>query len=109
MSLSGSERQVIQTNSDAFTQSLGNDFFNLIGSTENQANKIFKNLDAYQANDPNDYKEAIKEYRNVFDQYNKNSTANGLPTLRLVDADNDGDMDIQVMNGKKVNRTFVHK
>ena len=97
MSLSGSERQVIQTNSDAFTQSLGNDFFNLIGSTENQAN------------DPNDYKEAIQEYRNVFDQYNKNSTANGLPTLRLVDADNDGDLDIQVMNGKKVNRTFVHK
>ena len=109
MSISETERAVINTNSDAFTQALGNDFYNLCGVTENQANKIFRNLDTFEANDSNDYKEAIQEYRKVFNQYNKSDVDNDLPDLKLVDFDKDGDLDIQLMDGKNVKKTFEHK
>lgn len=109
MSFDGMDREVVQTNADAFTSSSENGFYNFIGNTENQANRIFENLDQFKTREDGSYDDAVKEYKKVFDQYNKADTADELPDIQLVDYDNDGDMDIRLMNGKEVETTYTNR
>ena len=108
MSFDGMDREVVRTNAEAFSSSSENGFYNFIGNTENQANRIFENLDQYQTRDDGSYDDAVKEYRKVFEQLNQDKTANDLPEIQLVDYDNDGDLDIQLMNGNEVETTYTH-
>ena len=65
MSFDGMDREVVQTNADAFTSSSENGFYNFIGNTENQANRIFENLDQFKTRDDGSYDDAVKEYKKV--------------------------------------------
>ena len=109
MSIDSVDRANIEANTDALHNTLNLGSLDIFGARENQANKIFRNLDQFEDRGGNDYEQAVEEYRKVFDQYNKSNDSDDLPDLKLVDYDNDGDMDIQLVEDGKAVKTFTHK
>lgn len=110
MSIDRVDRENIESNVDALNQTLSFGTFEFIaGACENQANKIFRNLDRFEQRGKHDFEQAVDEYRRVFDQYNNADKTDELPDLQLVDYDNDGDMDIQLVRGDKAVKTFTHQ
>lgn len=111
MSIDSIDRANIESNSEAMNNTLNYRAFDIFGAEENQANKIFRNLDGFQQRGGNDYDQAVEEYRKVFQQMNQTDAANGdkLPDLQLVDSDNDGDLDIQLTKNGRVVDTYLHQ
>lgn len=109
MSIDNIDRANIESNAGALNTTLSYGVLDLFGAGEKQANKIFRNLDQLEQRGGNDLQQAIKEYRSLFDRFNKADKADMLPDLQLVDYDNDGDMDIQLVKAGKIVRTFKHR
>ncbi len=109
MSIDNIDRANIESNTNALNNTLNLGSLDLFGARENQANRIFRNLDQMEQRGGNDLQQAIEEYRNVFDRFNKADKNDMLPDLQLVDYDNDGDMDIQLVRSGKVVKSFNHK
>ena len=106
MSLQDIDLENIRTNVDALQKSMSwpVDFV-----TENQAYRIFRNLDEFKARGGNDYEEGVEEYMKAINSYNKSDKLDEFPDIKLVDYDNDKDLDIQLVRGKNVERTYTHE